>query len=50
VAHFGGDMFEDFTDEADDIYNNMDPPKPSRSGEKAVVVNSSQAFAQIYNN
>jgi len=32
VAHFGGELFEDFSDTADDIYNNLDPPKPSRAG------------------
>ena len=29
VANFGGEMFENFADHADDIYNNMQPPKPS---------------------
>ena len=38
MAHFGGEMFENFADAADDIYNNMDPPKPSRKGEKAVEI------------
>lgn len=33
VAHFGGELFEDFADTADDIYNNLDPPKPSRAGQ-----------------
>ena len=50
MAHFGGDMFEDFAYEADDIYNYMEPPKPSRKGEKAVKVTTNQSFAQIYNN
>ena len=35
VAHFGGELFEKYADDADDIYNNMDPPKPSmKSREK----------------
>jgi hypothetical protein len=32
VAHFGGEMFDNFADTADDIYIGMDPPKASRSG------------------
>ena len=29
LKEFGGEMFNDLADTADDIYNNMDPPKPS---------------------
>ena len=29
LKDFGGDMFEDVADRADDIFNSMDPPKPS---------------------
>jgi hypothetical protein len=36
VQSFGGDLFNDFADRAEDIYNTMPPPKPSRlSDEKA---------------
>jgi hypothetical protein len=34
VAHFGGQLFEDFADEADDIYNNLPPPKATLIAEK----------------
>lgn len=34
VAHFGGQLFEDIADEADDIYNNLPPPKASLIAEK----------------
>lgn len=27
-------MFNDFADQADDIYNNLDPPKPSRASQE----------------
>ena len=51
VAHFGGEMFEDFADIADDIYNGMDPPKPSRAGEaKVEIIQSKEEFAEVYNN
>jgi hypothetical protein len=30
VQNFGGDMFNEFADTADDVYNNLDPPVPSR--------------------
>lgn len=51
VAHFGGEMFEDFADTADDIYIGMDPPKASRAGEaKVPVIASKEEFAEVYNN
>jgi hypothetical protein len=46
-------LFEDFADEADDIYNNMDPPKPSRAGQgeaKVAIVQTAVEFAEVYNN
>ena len=30
VQHFGGKIFNDFADKADDVYNNLDPPVASR--------------------
>jgi hypothetical protein len=40
VANFGGELFEEFADNADDIYNNLPPPKASLIAEKksAVVI------------
>jgi len=29
VANFGGELFNKIADEADSIYNNQEPPKPS---------------------
>jgi len=29
LAHFGGQLFEDFSDRADDIYNKLEPPEAS---------------------
>ena len=29
VASFGGELFNAIADQADDIYNTQDPPKPS---------------------
>ena len=29
LAAFGGKLFEKIADEADSVYNNMDPPTPS---------------------
>ena len=29
VANFGGELFQKIADQADDIYNNQDPPRPS---------------------
>lgn len=45
-------MFEDFADEADDIYNNLPPPKASLIAEKpkAQVIDSAKDFAEVYNN
>lgn len=42
VSHFGGQLFEDIADEADDIYNNLPPPKASLIAEKpkAQVIDS----------
>ena len=34
VQSFGGDLFNDFADTADDIYNNMPPPVPSVKGKE----------------
>jgi len=35
VQSFGGDLFNEFADRAEDIYNTMPPPTPSRlSAEK----------------
>ena len=48
VANFGGELFEKYADEADDIYNNMEPPKPSmKSKEKEMAAKpmSQQTFA-----
>ena len=49
---FGGELFNQISDEADDIYNGMDPPKPSltdllKGG--APLSQSAQQFASIYN-
>jgi len=30
VQNFGGDMFNNFADIADDVYNTLPPPVPSR--------------------
>lgn len=50
VANFGGEMFEDFADRADDIFIGMDPPKPSRAGEAQVkIIESKEEFAEVYN-
>jgi len=49
VQHFGGQLFKDLSDKIDDIFNNMDPPKPSLST-KAKVVATPQTFARAYNN
>jgi hypothetical protein len=51
VAHFGGQLFEDFADEADDIYNNLPPPKATLIAEKptAQVITKAEDFAAIYN-
>jgi hypothetical protein len=45
-------LFEDIADEADDIYNNLPPPKASLIAEKpkAQVIQSSEQFAEVYNN
>ena len=42
VQHFGGQMFNDFADKADDIYNNLDPPVPSRLSKEKEINNNSQ--------
>jgi len=34
VQSFGGDLFNEFADRAEDIYNTMPPPKPSRLGDE----------------
>jgi hypothetical protein len=34
VAHFGGNLFEEYADLADDIYNSLPPPKASLIAEK----------------
>lgn len=45
VQHFGGDLFKKIRDKADDIFCNMDPPKPSiqrrSSGRISAPVNMS---------
>ena len=60
VQSFGGDLFNDFADTADDIYNNMPPPVPSVKGkEKEAALKKEEEkkagevqenFAQQYNN
>ena len=60
VQSFGGDLFNDFADTADDIYNNMPPPVPSVKGkekeaamkkeEEAKTSEAQNDFAQAYNN
>lgn len=34
VKHFGGKLFNEFADTADDIYNNLPPPVPSVKGKE----------------
>jgi hypothetical protein len=31
VAHFGGSLFNSFVDKADEIFNDMPPPKPTKA-------------------
>jgi len=50
VQHFGGSLFEDLADKIDDIFNNMDPPKPSLATQATKVVASPRSFAKAYNN
>jgi len=50
VQHFGGRLFEDLADKIDDIFNNMDPPKPSLATKATKVVASPRSFAKAYNN
>ena len=42
LKDFGGSMFNDLADEADDIYNSMDPPKASLAAQaqKAKIQNA----------
>lgn len=57
LGGFGGELFNDIADRADDIYNSMDPPKPSRVDEvqskpagQQAVIESAEQFQQVYNN
>jgi len=50
VQHFGGKAFEELSDKIDDIFNNMDPPKPSLATRATKVVTNAQTFARTYNN
>ena len=56
VANFGGELFNQVADAADDIYNNMDPPQPSlkpqqnRATTNVVQVQTKEEFADYYNN
>ena len=56
LANFGGDLFNDVADRADDIYNSMDPPTPSRADDvqnkpnAPAIPQNAQEFAQVYNN
>ena len=34
VKHFGGKIFNDFADKADDVYNTMPTPTPSRKSQE----------------
>jgi hypothetical protein len=45
VRHFGGQLFNDFADTADDVYNTMPTPTPSRKSQeqKAAVTAASTA-------
>lgn len=47
LKDFGGDMFNDVADTADDIYNSMDPPKPSLNIAQPVVQNAVQFAAKM---
>jgi hypothetical protein len=47
VAFFGGQLFNDFVDKADDIFNSMPPPTPSNfKEERSMKVQS----MNVYNN
>jgi len=35
VASFGGELFHAIADQADDVYNTQDPPKPSLAAQVA---------------
>ena len=37
VQHFGGKIFNDFTDKADDVYNTMETPTLSRKSQEREV-------------
>jgi len=52
LKDFGGQMFNDLADAADDIYNNMEPPVPSRKPitQTAAQIQSAQDFAAKMNN
>lgn len=52
LDNFGGELFNQVSDDADDIYNSMDPPKPSLSellNKQAPLVQSAQQFAALLN-
>ena len=34
VKHFGGKIFNDYADKADDVYNTMPTPTPSRKSQE----------------
>lgn len=49
---FGGELFNQVSDDADDIYNSMDPPKPSLTDlikSQASMVKNAQDFAALLN-
>ena len=49
LKDFGGDMFNDLADIADDIYNNMDPPTASLAALAASLTQNAQQFQKIQN-
>jgi len=50
LKDFGGQMFNDLADTADDVYNNMDPPYASLAPQSAQQVQNTATFAAKMNN
>jgi len=50
VQNFGGKLFLKLSDQVDDIFNNMPPPKPTLATKATKVITNSKAFASAYNN